>query len=129
MSATRTPAFPGTAEVAPGTKCRTSGSLGVSECVGSLRREPINTVYLASYCLSEDSAILLLCRSVVKTTVPGSGPGRDKLSHLGKSQMARVWEFAAAAAHHPSSQCKTSSSRTNFRGIISKKYDSFPHFL
>jgi len=27
-----------------------------------------------------------------------SGPGRDKLSHLCKSQMARVWEFAAAGA-------------------------------
>ena len=49
MSATLTPAFPGSVEVAPGTKCRTSGSLGVSECVGSLRQEPINTVYLASY--------------------------------------------------------------------------------
>jgi len=43
--------------------------------------------------------------------------------------MARVWEFAAAAALHPSSHCKTSSSRINFKGIISKKYDSFPHFL
>ena len=48
MSATRTPAFPGTEYAGPGTECRTSGSLGVSECYGSLRREPINTVYLAS---------------------------------------------------------------------------------